>query len=50
MPIDVPMALPNAGAALARDNGVCVKGWLEAYRAKLNVEREPLVAPAIGEL
>ncbi len=47
VPIDVPVALPGAGAALARDNGVCVKGWLEVYRARLNLEREPLVADAI---
>lgn len=50
VPIDVPVALPHAGAALARDNGVCVKGWLEVYRAKLNLEREPLVADAITAL
>ncbi len=39
VPIDVPVALPGAGAALAGDNVVCVKGWLEVYRAKLNLER-----------
>ncbi len=50
VPIDVPVALPHAGAAMARDNGVRVKGWLEVYRAKLNLEREPLVADAITAL
>ncbi|MDP9316933.1 MAG: hypothetical protein M3R24_39770 [Chloroflexota bacterium] len=50
VPIDVPVALPGAGAAMARDNAVRVMGWLEVYRAKLNLEREPLVADAISAL
>ncbi len=50
VPIDVPVALPHAGAGMARDNVVRVKGWLEVYRTKLNLEREPLVADAITAL
>ncbi len=50
IPIDVPMALPNAGAALARHNSVAVQGWLEVYRARLNPEFEPLVAAALSDL
>jgi hypothetical protein len=50
VPIDVPVALPGAGAAMARDNAVCVKGWLEVYRAKLNLDRESLVADAMTAL
>lgn len=49
LPLDVPLTLAGAGAALRVDNEVIVEGRLESFRFRLDPRREPLVAARLEQ-